>query len=375
MFFKNPNQLPEEIVINEIFKRLPIRDALHLISTSVETHNYTKNNELWKIFGAENYQDFTNKILFLSKKTQALVLTHQYTLDSAIKTQHLLNLPLAERKKWILSLDINGAHQQQLDLLFTVSQLVSDNGIIALHERLFTINELCIFDHINLLDLLLTDNGLIALREKLITPKQAKNADENALMFLLSEYGLNALREHLIFPNQKFNCENKDIPKINRPYGTPLNPSPPLDFALRTLLSDRGIHAFQEHLITIEQAANFFYKDTLLKILLTKNGAAALQEKLISMDEIYNMNKFILHALLSDNGLTALREKLITPEQSANLLSQIDTLLSDEGIKALQHRLITLEEAYSIKDDIRLAEIINERLNNLNPTLTPGNKS
>ncbi len=65
---------------------------------------------------------------------------------------------------------------EQYNQLWGASSLLVENGLTALREHLFDINQLIELQlQIHKIDLLLTTKGLIALREKLITPAAAKH--------------------------------------------------------------------------------------------------------------------------------------------------------------------------------------------------------
>ena len=82
-----------------------------------------------------------------------------------------------------------------------------------------------------------------------------------------------------------------------------------------TLISDYGIIALCEGLITVAQAV--VIHPLALTYLMTNNGIDALREGLITLEQVTSMDSCNLCYLLKGNGIAALREGLITPDQAA----------------------------------------------------------
>ncbi len=107
--------------------------------------------------------------------------------------------------------------------------------------------------------------------------------------------------------------------------------------------------ALREKLLTIEQAANIFGG---LRELLSDIGLVALRESLITPKQAKRLYLYRkksdkhnnLSDLLTPNGFIALREKLFTVEQAAHICGDLRALLSDIGLVALRESLITPEQ-------------------------------
>ncbi len=155
-----------------------------------------------------------------------------------------------------------------------LKHLLCDSGIIALRERLITIEQVIAMPTTNYLTCLLNFNGIAALREHLITPEQVIDmSHSNYVGYLFdNNYGIVALREGLITPKQI-----RDMP-------------------------------------------NFVY---LLYLFKNVNGITALRERLITPEQVAAMPSanYVESLFLNVNGITALRKGLITPEQVASLPS------------------------------------------------------
>ncbi len=150
--------------------------------------------------------------------------------------------------------------------------------------------------HPKILEYSTSDNGILALREKLITIEQASKLGYLRIQHLLTDHGIVALREKLITIEQAIKMNGKQI---------------------KYLTQDNGILALREKLITIEQAIKMYYLD--MKYLTTDNGILALREELITIEQASKMSSQYTKLLTSDNGIFALREKLITIEQAKRM--------------------------------------------------------
>lgn len=220
----------------------------------------------------------------------------------------------------------------------TITALVSNEGLVALRERLITAEQAKLFYQsnngsgpYNLLKYLFVPNGFLALRTKLITPEQACMIPFPIINELLSDVGLQALQEGVISVNQVVLFKSS------------------LDLAL--ILSPNGRKALSNQLLTIEQASCL--SSVKAKALLSDIGITALAEKLITVDQVQSFPEYHLDCFLVFNGLIALREKLITPVQALTMpYFNLKQILTDTGITALREKLITAEKACSIREEV-----------------------
>jgi len=129
---------------------------------------------------------------------------------------------------------------------------------------------------------------------------------------------------------------------------------------LEHLLSENGVQALREGLISIDEASNLHHLH--LEHLLSENGVQALREGLISIDEASNLYHSQLRHLLSENGVQALREGLISIDEASNLHHlRLEHLLSENGVQALREGLISIDEASNLHH-LQLGRLLSERI-------------
>lgn len=151
MFFKHNEieswleSLPNELV-NLVIRKLPVKDQLQLMLVSKYFLEHAKDPSVWKTYGAKSYEDFVTRIKILPQKFQIMILNQQYTLPVAENIVEYLSLSRIERQ-----------------------------------EKFFVAKQLAAMPTPHYIDAMLSDNGVIALAEKLITPEQAADMRVNIL--------------------------------------------------------------------------------------------------------------------------------------------------------------------------------------------------
>jgi hypothetical protein len=101
------------------------------------------------------------------------------------------------------------------------------------------------------------------------------------------------------------------------------------------LLSDHGIAALREELVSVEQIQAL--SDPQVRNLFSDHGIAALREELVSVEQIQALSNSQVQDLLTANGIAALHKGLISVEQIQALSDpQVRDLLSDNEIAALR---------------------------------------
>jgi hypothetical protein len=264
------NRIPDEMALT-IFGFLPIRQKLHLQTTSKNWSRLLKNDMLWRQAGANSYEEFVNSMKLLSEELKILVLEDVYSLPFARDINRLCHLNVVQRQSELLSDD--------------------DINLMPQHERI---------DYLHAL--LSVPYGIMALKEKLITPAQIANMRCcGYIRELLSKNGLIALRRELI------------TPEIANGIRSPTH--------CHYVFKEYGLIALSENLISIEQI-NKFSQARCLKILFSQQGLKALKESIIAPDEASKTRRAsILKALLEENGILALKLKLISVEKADSFFS------------------------------------------------------
>lgn len=207
-------------------------------------------------------------------------------------------------------------------------------------ESLIPVNEI---SNIEGITYLLCPLGIATLREGLITWKQAKEFRYNDFSPLITEGGLKCLREGFLSLKDALDIFNIRFLNQNLSY----------------LLSEPGLTAFINNVITIEDAKKYD-----LKVISIPGATTALKEKLITLEQIskfpFYKNSFSYNppqsfsALFTELGLQALRENLINPEQAAQYYDSksengnqdnLSILLNPIGMMALRKKLISADKA------------------------------
>ncbi|WP_019217892.1 hypothetical protein [Legionella tunisiensis] len=302
--------------------------------------------------------------------------------------QGVYDLPMAEDVQQFWSLD----NERRFDALVPDEQKDNhspfyfsiDNVIMALREGLITLEHCEASDDYNeeFLSEIISEkngNGLQALREKLITFEQFKSLLISAVEYVQDLYGqdLNDNRIYAIYALSERFAQVKKLTAVH----------------LTHLLSDNGMQALREKLITFEQfkfllinaveygqdlsddgiyalSERFAQVKKLTAAFLTHlfsdNGMQALREKLITMEMLLTNKPNVVYFsyLVTDNGLEALREEIITYEQiilnGPEHAGYLDELFSDNGMHALREGLITPEEAFAMSSHYKLRDRLEE---------------
>lgn len=172
--------------------------------------------------------------------------------------------------------------------------------------------------------------------------KQSDEVLNTPVIFsLLNRHGYTALREKLF--------SLSDV-KLFRPHYFPgMRP----EDLIATLLSEQGVNALRNKLITPEQAAAF-KEDRSLKSILSPAGLNALKEGLITCEQasgFYHSGSISgphnnLNLLLSPNGILLLRAKVLTPEQAC-VMPELESMLRLNPIhliRALQDKIVIIND-------------------------------
>lgn len=299
--------------------------------------------ELWSKAGASSLEDYVARMERLPSIFQNLVRSNRYHLSLAEEMYHQYFLSLTEDIQRILKLP----KEQRLQSLLTseqidaipdhkyLNELQTDNGIIALMEKLITLEEAVTMPTSQHLGNLLRDDGdgIVALREGLISPKQIAAMPSCCYIAQLLRDdcdGLMALRERLITPEQ--------IAAMPSDYH--------VFYLFHRNLNDNigesfGIRALREKLITPEQVAAIPHENLCL---------LAIYDNEKSSDINYI------------DGIVALREGLVTPEQVAVMPtdSRLGDLLNyrEAYSKALRERLITPEQVAAMPTRLYLTHLL-----------------
>ncbi len=293
------NRIPDEMALT-IFGFLPIRQKLHLQTTSKNWSYLLKDDMLWRQTGAKSYEEFVNSMKLLPEELKILVLEKVYSLPFARDIDRLCHLNVVQRQAELLSVD--------------------DINLMPQQER------------IDYLDALLSaPYGIMALKEKLITPAQIANMQNcEYIRELLSKNGLMALRKGLI------------APEIANGIRSPTH--------CHYVFKEYGLIALSENLISIEQI-NKFSQARCLKILFSQQGLKALKESIITPDEASKTRRAsILKALLEENGIMALKLQLISVEKADNFFSHNELKnYINHLIDALKSNSSTLESCNNIR--------------------------
>ena len=309
----NFENMPLEVQV-KIIQHLDSRDALSVKTVSMKYNEVTQTAVQMKA-GADDYVDFKQRMIAL--KTHSML--HEYVWDDfyklsdAEKVKSILILPKGERLGAVLSAKQYHAMQHK-DYL---NDLFSDNGIMALHEKLITItlaDEMPSKEH---LVYLLSDHGLKVLRSHIITAEQAtKIRDslvlndlitiETILIEYLKNFGLHTDNEQLIM---------------------------------------HGMFILYEKLIVCAQLVDSRLK---FRTLLTIEGLEALFHNLITPQQAAAMPLGHLKYMFS-HGMSQLRDRLITPEEAVTLPTPMHAMyLFIQGLDALKNGLITVAQAAKI---------------------------
>lgn len=209
--------------------------------------------------------------------TEMSILTNM-TFDTETKMLHERLITLENLKEFMM---------RGLDCL------LSERGIEALRNRIFSLDDVKAINDRNRFSLLMNSDIFLLLREKFITFRDAMLQDEFKLNELSKKNGLEALRNGLITAHQAFMSENGF-----------------LEVLLGTAV---GMDALRKKLITADQASLLSYYQ--LKRLITPNGVQALSEKLITPEQAQSLPVEHLERLMSDDGLAALREGNLTADE------------------------------------------------------------
>jgi len=191
------------------------------------------------------------------------------------------------------------------------------DGSFLMHNRLLTaLNEelLTAADVLKIQDLpslFQNDSGLSALRENVITSKQAK--EHTYLTILQYPNGVKALKKRLITLEQ-----TKLFPGYDKG-------NPPKSFAV--LLSDLGLQALEEGLITVEQAVKFYPsrkikgpKDNLDEYL-TYGVLLALRKKIMTFEQV---QEYQLYYSLNEKKREKLNKIIFALEHKLLLLTDFN---------------------------------------------------
>lgn len=169
-------------------------------------------------------------------------------------------------------------------------------------------------------------SGLINIKEIINAFYSNSNTDSN-LIYLLTKNGLTALKNGYLTIEQAAKIHD-----------------------LRSLLSDNGLLALKDKIISADEAM----KRLDLYILNLSNGARALSKGWITFEQAAEVQFHgLIRVLLSEPGLSALEEKLITFEQATRFYpywsapgaqNNLQNLLSPTGLAALREGIIKVED-------------------------------
>lgn len=305
----------------------PLLDAMRKVNYYSPTHTFLTNViKLIKLnmidfdsFNAGKKED----VALASKIVQNVDLLTQKNIQNFLKTAEFtvieffsLKIEFTSEKITLLSELLSLLPRETIQSIKNLDELLTQNTIQALKEGLLTIEQINKFETIKDIT---SDSGLTYLREGILSVPEALCVSKinNNLACLLTSQGKYALKNALI--------SIEDSTKY------------PLSF----LNIPGSITALEEKLMTLEQISKFYDRygsrysqPQSLNALLSESGLQALREKLITPEEgtmFYHSgsisgNHENLHVLLNPIGLIALRKKLITP-QEAVYIPELEKLL------------------------------------------------
>jgi hypothetical protein len=279
-FFKLTG-LPVELMF-DILNRFPFKDAIALMQTSTEMKEYIQNENIWKGFGANNFEDFVIRVKELPKRYKSLVIKNNYPLLIAEEIVNVLALPREQRIGKYLTPEqiIDTPASQMLSLQFWFAK---EPCIVMLCEKLISLEQIVRMSTGQIIQL--NDICVIALRKNLVSPEQLISLSVNHIICL--------------FDNEK------------------------------------KIAALDEKLISLEQLSNMS-TDHILCLFGNEKGITALREKMISPEQIASMSVAHVRFLFNyDHCFVGLREKLFTPEEFAKVPVEKISFFIRDKIKLL----------------------------------------
>ncbi len=259
---------------------LTFSEAYTWFVTNKALYTVYESDDFWKQkFGAYDRIDFICRFIVLHKELQTSIIAATIKITEGEVTQHYLALSPNERVPYFIS------QEENISILNQAAFVSDERFIIALREGLVTLNQ--VLHNSRYRKFFALDDGLHLLRDKRLREWLLQHD------IVICQNGLTALRDKLLSPAQIEQLHNKFSSSH-----------------LAALLSDNGLLALREGLITVEQVLGFPYDQR-------------------------------LNDLLSDEGIEALRLKKITPEWVAELpcvymeLRNILEEVASEQLKAL----------------------------------------
>lgn len=197
----NLQDLPGEMILN-IIDRLPLKDAITLLSISKEMYYFVHDDSVWRKWNAANFEDFVIRVKKLPeilrpnvfatqslKKAEALELLSKTKDDEFLKkvklivsiipelfpcfSKDILIDNITDPQKLLNVITNNNPFGNAADLDFLQLFIMTWKCIVAVSEQLVSIEQLkkmTTKERVNLLYLFENnDKGLIALRKKLLT--------------------------------------------------------------------------------------------------------------------------------------------------------------------------------------------------------------